>query len=350
MKTHTIRRHLTTVVVVISFLTLWIFCTLYVYETFISPTQKLTPITPAEFELQSSRISNVAIAPAQQSAKRLIFYNKPPKTGSTTIRVAMNRVLREKGMTPAKCFTTILWNEAGYRTIINRRNVDFWGCHVRLTKDRTESITNLRNGNVTFITGTRDPKKLILSSYLQENRDRDVAGITDPAEMEEEVKRYKIAAEKYPIDALYAYHGATEPLTACPAEWRHELSMHEVAARYEAVIDLERPHESAKMVELVTGLKPNFDVKFNERTSKVTPMLEKLEAVDMSHRTCGNELVHKVLMQQFNVIKDRLMQNMCFDEDTGSFELCDKANLDSDDVKERNRKEQYEAKRQLQKA
>lgn len=286
----------------------------------------------------------ISITKTSVRPKRLIFYNRPPKTGSTTVRIAMKKALDKDGKIAAKCFNMIEWNEMAMKTIINRRDVDFYGCHTRLTASRYRSISHIRDGNVTFITNTRKPDNIILSAYLQENRDRNIAQISDEKELAEEIERYKRHVEKYPIDALYQYHGGDVPLTKCPVEWPHIEAMRRVAERYEAVIDLSKPQESAAMVQAVTGLKPDFDAHFNERTTDTSgKMLSALKAIDTKHRTCGNELVHDVLIQQFNVIKDRLMQNRCFSEESGTYKYCELISLSMDSIRERSRGESYEA-------
>lgn len=275
-----------------------------------------------------------------QASKRLIFYNRPPKTGSTTVRVAMKIALDKKGMVAAKCFNMIEWNEMGLRTIINRRDVDFYGCHTKMDRDRYLEVSAMRGGNVVFMTTTRSPEMLVLSSYLQDMRDKDFAKITDEEAIEDEVRKYREWFSTYPIDGLYKFHGNELPLTKCPVDWGHVFSMRRIAERFEMIVDVERPEESAAMVELVTGLKPDFTVRYNERTTDLSsPCLAALAAVNTSERSCGNTMVHEVLTQQFNIIKDRMMQNRCLNEDGGTPEFCDKVLLTTDSAKERSRNE-----------
>lgn len=297
---------------------------------------------------QLRQLSATAASSGYSPHKRLLFYNRPPKTGSTTVRVAMRKALDDAGLVAAHCFNMIEWNEMALRTIVNRREVDFYGCHTRLIRERYKDVADMRGGNVTFMTSTRDPTNIIFSAYLQANRDKDFESITDKAEIAAEVKRYKQHISTYPVNALYGYHGADVPLTECPYQFVHEAAMRKIAERYEIVVDLERPKESAALVEIVTGLKPDFNVQYNTRTTDLSsPMLSALAKVDTSSRSCGNALVHKVLLQQFNVIKDRLMQNRCFDEANGTFELCDRTLLKKSTVVERNRNESFDERNRL---
>lgn len=282
-------------------------------------------------------------------SKRLIFYHRPPKTASTSVRIAMSRALRESGLVSAKCFNRIEWNQMALRTIINRRSVDFYGCHTILTHDRYTDIVSMRAGNVTFMTSTRSPGRIILSSYMQHHRQRDIASISDTKEIADEVSRYKQYVDSYPVAALYNFHGADHPLVSCPVSFEHEEAMRRIAERYEIVVDMNRPEESGEVVEIITGLKPNFSLSFNQRTTVATPMIEALASVTVSHKTCGNELVHKVLTQQFNLIKDRLMQNRCFDEEFGTYKLCDKTSLSSEHIHEHTRKESFIERIRLEK-
>lgn len=257
--------------------------------------------------------------------KNLVFYNKPPKTGSTTVRIAMSAAAEQVGRVAAKCFQKTEWNELGLRTLIKREDVDFYGCHTRLFRNRFTDILAMRGGNVTFMTNTRTPDNIILSAYLQKNRHRDFTKVIDPRLMKQEIGEYEQYVSTYPISALYRFHGGEEPLLECPIKFKHENEMRMLAERYEIVVDLERPEESASIVQAITGLTPNFTMKFNERTTDLSsPMLAALASVDTSHRMCGNALVHKVLKQHYNIIKDRLIAHGCFDENDGTYANCDK--------------------------
>lgn len=356
MKSPVLRKETRIVSVISALLAFTIITLLYIVSRPL-PTLEPTDITSVVSllnELKEAQARVLAVRPqvtvSGTYTPRLIFYNRPPKTGSTTVRIAMKKALDQFGMTAAKCFNMIEWNEMAIKTIINRRNIDFYGCHTRLTNTRFAQIAQMRAGNVTFITNTRDPKNIILSAYLQENRLRKIDDITDDELIRKEVEKYKLHIEAYPIDALYVYHGADIHLTKCPHEYVHEDAMRRVAERFEIVVDLERPEESAAMVELVTGLRPDFSGHFNQRTADLSgKMLSTLAGIDTAHKTCGNMLVHKVLLQQFNIIKDRLMQNRCFNEDTGAFDLCEHAILKKDEIAEYNRIESYQRRDMLRK-
>lgn len=262
--------------------------------------------------------------------KRLIFYNRPPKTGSTSVRIAMKRALDAVNMVSAKCFNRIEWNEMSMRTIIKRRNIDFYGCHTRLTDERYNELLYIRGHNVTLMTSTREPSRLILSSYLQENfRNVNVSEVEQHIDVPKEKERYLKFVNSYPIDALYAYHGGIIPLTQCPVTREHIDEMKRIVQRYEIVVNLEKPKESQAMIKLITGLEPNLEINENVRVKEVTPLLRHLLRVNTSHRTCGNELVHNTLIQQFNLIKDRLMHNDCYDESAQSHSKCDDSVLNS---------------------
>lgn len=261
--------------------------------------------------------------------KNLIFYNRPPKTGSTSVRIAMKRALDENGLISAKCFNMIEWNEMALRTIINRRNIDFYGCHTRLTAERYLELLPMRGHNITLMTSTREPSRIILSSYLQKHfRDVNITEVEAHLDIESEKKKYLDFVNTYPIDALYSYHGGAIPLFKCPVDQEHVMEMRRIAERYEIVVDLSKPEESAAVVQVVTGLKPNFGLAENVRVRELTPLLTLLLTVNTSHKTCGNELVHKILIQQYNLIKDRLLRNDCFNEDgEGNHSLCEQSTL-----------------------
>lgn len=283
----------------------------------------------------SGRMSQVGSNRISDTNKLLIVYNKPPKTGSTTIRVAMSEAMLTEGKQIARCYKMIEWNDMSVRSIINMHDIDFWGCHVRLFQERYESISQMRRGNVAFMTSTRDPSNIILSAYLQLNRNRsqEIMSLNGHEAIQAEVQQFREFVGTYPVDALYSFHGAAVPMKECPPKWANVQAMRNIAERYEVVVDLERADESALMVELVLGVKPVFNQWLNQRTTNSShPVMKALRDVDTSHKECGNKLVHNTLKQKFNLIKDRLMQNGCFVEETGDYSLCEAAKLTRDSV------------------
>lgn len=282
--------------------------------------------------------------------RRLLFFNRPPNTGSDSVHKAIEKAVKGAGLSSASCFSRMHWNEMVMRTSLNRGNIDFYGCSARMPMERFCEVAQMRNGNVIFVTSTRDPAEVILYSYLEVNRARNLLDVSDPESIRKEVDSFCGYVAKYPVDALYNFHGGHIPLVSCPAKFQHLLARL-VVSRYEVVVDLRKPEESAEMMEIATGLRPDFCApQYEDREMDLSnSMLAALSRVNVSKANCGNELVRKVLRQQFNVIKDRLMQNRCFDEPTGTFELCERAVLKKSEVVERTRKESFRVRKELTK-
>lgn len=316
-----------------------------------SMTTTAFPYIPSRMRLMS-KPHETSTTLATTIGQPLVLYNKPPKTGSTTIRVAMSKAMAEKGIKSAHCFSMTEWNDMALRTIVHLHDIGFWGCHVRLFEPRFNTVASMRGGNVIFMTSTRDSGNIILSAYLQLHRARQdqIMALTDEKEIQAEVQQFEQFVDDYPIDALYNFHGASVPLKECPPRWPHTLAMRDIAERYQVVVDLERADESTVMVERVTGVRPDFGAWLNPRTTNDShPVINALMQVNTSHRSCGNELVHSVLKQQFNIIKDRLMQNDCFDEATGSYELCEKVKLTTSSMQLRSRTERMAERERIKK-
>lgn len=302
-------------------------------------------LLPLELGLASMR------APNPSENRPLIFFNRPPHTGSDSVHEALETAVKNTGRSSASCFERVHWNELVMKTSLNRDNVDFYGCSARMPMDRFREVARMRDGNVTFVTTTRDPREIILSSYLHKNRARNLLDISDDTMIRREVDSFEDYVNSYPVDSLYNFHGAHPPMDKCPTRHLHLTAMRLAVSRYEVVIDLQRPEESAEMMEIVTGIRPDFSRARAEDTKldMTNPMLAALSKVDTSLASCGDELVHIILKQQFNVIKDRLMQNRCFDEETGTFALCELAVLKKSEVVERTRMESFGERKELTK-
>lgn len=266
------------------------------------------------------------IVAVDQDPTPLIFYHRPGKTGSTTIRIAMSQAMRAVGRRAAHCFNRVEWNEMGWKLIL--ANVDFYGCHTRLTNHRYRDIQD-RHHNVLFMTSTREASSIVLSTYLQRNRHRSIANISDPIAMAEELDRYRTFVDtEFPIDHLYGFHvpDGSPPLTSCPPTEHHVIAMRHAAERYDIVVDIvDQPQISEALVAHRTGgaIRPNFfGPPFNVRADPASPMIAALQRVDTTHRTCGNALVHEILSQQLDLLRDRLLEESCFDEVLGA---CDRS-------------------------
>lgn len=70
-----------------------------------------------------------------------------------------------------------------------------------------------------------------------------------------------------------------------PIHVRHEFAMQRVAKQDETKVDLERPEGLASLVEIVTILKADFNIRYYERSNDSTnPMLAGLAKSDTSSR------------------------------------------------------------------
>lgn len=290
------------------------------------------------------------------------------------------------------------------RTILNNNNmgassqqqqqqqkrVDVYTCRLQLSKARYRALQEQRGHNVTFMTSTVDPVVMVTASYLERvfgtaaginasewihkvlsssatlSDERDNSSKTGNNVHTNVIKGFRTFVKQFPVGALYDFHGADEDfaLTECPTRYEQMASLRRIVSRYEAVIDLDRPAESAALVDIVTdgGLKPDFDTASTTTTAVTTALmlrqkeyrehslinglLQVAQNLSSTH-LCGHQLVHGMLVQQFNLIKDRLLQNRCFDEDSGTFRLCELMPLHRDNMRERTRDESFAVKDEL---
>lgn len=290
--------------------------------------------------LREQNASLASLATRHEPSPGLLFYNRPPDTHSPLVHAALSQAARAAGFSEAPCFATPHWNELVLHTSLRRHAPSFYGCAVRLPATRQRAVERAR-ANVTFVTDTRPGRHVLVAEFLR--RRRPGAG----ADVRREAAAFARFVRGYGVGGLLGFHGVGERLRACPYREAHVGAMRAAAARYEAVVDLRRPGESADMVEIVSGLRPRFaapaEVAWN---GAPRALVEALLEVDTSAVDCGNELVHTVLMQQFNIIKDRLMQNGCFDEVTGSSRLCDAVQLNKSEVVGRDRGAAFRLKQQ----
>lgn len=271
-----------------------------------------------------------------------------------------------------------------------QQRVDVYTCRLQLSKARYRALQEQRGHNVTFMTSTVDPVVMVTASYLERvfgvaagNNVSEwihkVLSSSSPILPDERnnknnsrtsnkytsvIKGFEAFVKRFPIGALYDFHGADEDfaLTECPTRYEQMASLRRVVSRYEAVIDLDRPAESTALVDIVTdgSLKPNFDTATTAATTTasmlrqdkhrghplISGLLQVARNLSGTH-LCGHQLVHGMLVQQFNLIKDRLLQNRCFDEDSGTYRLCELMPLHRDNMRERTRDESFAVKDEL---
>lgn len=285
---------------------------------------------------------------------------------------------------------TILNNNKGTSSSPQQQQrVDVYTCRLQLSKARYRALQEQRGHNVTFMTSTVDPVVMVTASYLEQvfstaagknasewilkvlsssstlsdERNSNSSG-TGKNVYTTVIKGFRAFMKRFPVGALYDFHGADEDfaLTECPTRYEQMASLRRVVSRYEAVIDLDRPAESVALVDIVTdgALTPDFDTATTAATTTalmlrqtkyrehplISGLLQVAQNLSSTH-LCGHQLVHGMLVQQFNLIKDRLLQNRCFDEDIGTFRLCELMPLHRNNMRERTRDESFAVKDEL---
>lgn len=287
---------------------------------------------------------------AELGGGHLLIYNRAPGgAGSGAVAAAMNEAYVAHGRRAAHCFKHASYNEMSLRTVINRDRVDLYACSIKLTKQRYRDLMTFRGGNVTLMTSTTSATNAMVGAYLAQalaTNNASVESVTDDEGIANHVRLYKrFMEESYDIGEVYNFHGAGEEFTlhSCPTEYEHLAALQRIAARYEIIVDLDKPEESAALVEIVTGVRPDFTTR-----TTTSPLVMALAQVDVpDHRGCALQLVHRLLTLQFNLIKDRLLQNRCFDEHKGSFHLCDFMPLRKENVTDRTRQQSFDLKDML---
>jgi len=171
-----------------------------------------------------------------------IVYNKPHKTGSTTIQMFALRWAQKKGRPAYKCSGFIQKARFQIRECIPH---DSSGCamvatHIELD-DITRELLENRIGKFKTITSTRRPDHRILSSFMQTRHLTISRANLDKNGTLADLKRFLIDFNPWKV---YNYHTGRFVQGTCPMSPSEEHRLVKLVNRYDIVLDVDLIHQS----------------------------------------------------------------------------------------------------------
>ena len=215
-----------------------------------------------------------------------IVYNKPPKTASSKIGHDIKSWSQEQHRSYYKCSPFI--NRASFemRECIP---TDKTGCAVISThvilSDMMKEILTKKIGKFLLITSTRDPRKRMMSMYMQDRR------LEWPIKQDilPDLKRF--IRNRNPWE-LYNYHTGKHRVGSCPISQADRAIVRDMVNQADIVIDADLTKESNTILKYHNVFQLS-DKEINVRGSKEI-QLDKEGKELLKNVTCVDEEMHRL--------------------------------------------------------
>lgn len=174
-----------------------------------------------------------------------IAYNKPPKTGSSTMITVLRDWAKETNRLFVNCRGERAYESNLYLSDCVPRHDDgevVFGTHFYLNPIALSMIQR-RLPSVRLLTTTRYPTHRMLSLYLETNK-LNFTNVDNEVEQIAYEKGLQEFLTKFNPWSLYNYHTGSLRYKLCPLTNQEKMEIHELASRYDIVVNLNLRQES----------------------------------------------------------------------------------------------------------
>lgn len=267
------------------------------------PAAALAPVsgeaTSGEGETRRGRVVQMCNAP--------IVYNKPAKTGSTSIQSAMIAWAKSSGRRGIKCSSYIAKASMQLRECIpyDSSRCAVLTTHMELDRDTRELLANRLGGRFVSVTSTRAPVQRIVSLYMQMRRMRVDEARKNMSDIE------SFARGLNPWD-LYNYHSGEARTGSCPMEEVEKRVLVKLVKHYDIVVDMDlREHSNAilKSHDLFQVSKERINVRGSRRLVLNDKVKESIKRV-----SCVEEEMHRLFRLRMASLYEKATGKACLSE------------------------------------
>lgn len=182
--------------------------------------------------------------PAERTCDAPIVYNKPAKTGSTSIQSAMISWANSSSRHAIRCSPYIAKASMQLRECIpyDPTRCAVLATHVELDRSTRELLTHRLGGRFILLTSTRDPLQRIVSLYMQMRRIQADQAQKNLSDIEDFTRGLN------PWD-LYNYHTGEARTGTCPMEEVEKRLLVNLVKHVDIVLDIDLLDQSNKILK-----------------------------------------------------------------------------------------------------
>lgn len=256
------------------------------------------------FSKCAASMPSTAVAPVNTVTKQTaeskrcpypIVYNKPGKTGSTTILGAIRKWTKETGRPLYYCGNTVRITTL---TLNGCLPEDHSGCavvamHIELDQ-WTMNFLEEKIGKFMLVTSLRSPEERLMSSIMQNLK---ITYKEAPQRMSE--IRSELAARTG--WAVYNYHTGSTRTGSCPVTGHDEKILLQLVRRYDVIIDLEYLEQSNAILKWKGLFQIPEGIRKNVRGASKIQLDQEGRRV-LKSKTCIEEQLYKLFRMRMGYL------------------------------------------------